>query len=86
MLKYLPKTSHSLQLLSYHTGGNLAMSITVTLIEMNKEDPTLPLPAMTTLIYPVLQMINFRLPSYQQNLQFLFPKLVAPKFWLAYIG
>ncbi|CAK8691558.1 unnamed protein product [Clavelina lepadiformis] len=77
---------NKLVLIGDSAGGNLAMSITVTLIEMNKEDPTLPLPAMTTLIYPVLQMINFRLPSYQQNLQFLFPKLVAPKFWLAYIG
>ncbi|CAK8691511.1 unnamed protein product [Clavelina lepadiformis] len=77
---------NKLVLIGDSAGGNLAMSITVSLIEMNKEDPTLPLPAMTTLIYPVLQMINFRLPSYQQNLQFMFSKSLIPKFWLTYIG
>uniref|UniRef100_H2YW22 Alpha/beta hydrolase fold-3 domain-containing protein n=1 Tax=Ciona savignyi TaxID=51511 RepID=H2YW22_CIOSA len=63
-------------------GGNLAMAVYIGLLQMN--DPTLQLPAMQVLIYPMLQMINFQTPSYSHG-DLMFSNNLAPKFLLAYI-
>ena len=70
----------------YFAGGNLALAVTLGLTKLHKKDGTLPMPAMTTLIYPALQMANYQLPSYQHNQPFMFYPSLIPKFWLAYIG
>ena len=62
------------------------MAITLELLKLHKIDSDIKSPAMTGLIYPVLQMANFRLPSYQQKEEFTFYRALIPKFWLAYIG
>uniref|UniRef100_H2XLT4 Alpha/beta hydrolase fold-3 domain-containing protein n=1 Tax=Ciona intestinalis TaxID=7719 RepID=H2XLT4_CIOIN len=67
-------------------GGNLAMAVYIGLIEMQASDPTVELPAMQALIYPILQMINYLTPSHVQNQKFMFSADLIPKFWLAYIG
>nr|XP_002125860.1 arylacetamide deacetylase isoform X3 [Ciona intestinalis] len=67
-------------------GGNLAMAVYIGLIEMQASDPTVELPAMQTLLYPILQTLNFMTPSYEQSREFMFNNNLLPKFWLAYIG
>ena len=62
------------------------MAVTMALLKLHQEDESVPIPAMTTLIYPVLQMANYQLPSYQQNQPFIFYPSLIPKFWLSYIG
>ena len=62
------------------------MAVSMELLKIKEKDDSIFQPAMTTLIYPVLQMANYLLPSRQQNAQFMFYNGLVPKFWLAYIG
>jgi len=69
-------------------GGNLALSITAALVKMNIEGHKAPIPIMQALVYPAVQMIDFRTSSYQHDFggHPLLSNMLMYKFWLSYSG
>lgn len=65
-------------------GGNLAVAVSLSLATRNEADIE---PCHMSLIYPLLQMSNFMLPSYRQNAKapLLTPEIVA-RFVVLYMG
>lgn len=67
-------------------GGNLALSVALKLMQMKEVGTSSFSPKMVSVAYPVLQMINFRLPSYSTNLAINGEQNGIPKAWLTYLG
>ncbi|XP_063298755.1 neutral cholesterol ester hydrolase 1 [Pelobates fuscus] len=65
-------------------GGNLAAAV----CQQIAGDPNLTIkPKLQALIYPVLQMLDFNTPSYQQNRDMpIVSRFVMIKFWLDYLN
>ncbi|KAM4695076.1 LOW QUALITY PROTEIN: neutral cholesterol ester hydrolase 1 [Discoglossus pictus] len=65
-------------------GGNLAAAVCQQLSEDNSLKTKVKLQA---LIYPVLQVLDFNTPSYQQNMNMpILSRFVMIKFWLDYLN
>ncbi|XP_075717738.1 neutral cholesterol ester hydrolase 1 [Rhinoderma darwinii] len=65
-------------------GGNLAAAVCQQLIQDENVTTKVKLQA---LIYPVLQIIDFNTPSYQQNMDMpILSRYVMIKFWLDYLN
>ena len=67
-------------------GGNLALSVTLEIIKMHEKDESIYLPKMLALVYPVVQMVNFQLPSYKAYFNHTVCSEMVPKAWLSYLG
>lgn len=70
----------------FAAGGNLAMSVTMELIKMSETSSEIQIPVMLTLINPMLQLVDFQLPSFRENSQYFFRNHFAERFWLSYLG
>nr|XP_033815186.1 neutral cholesterol ester hydrolase 1 isoform X2 [Geotrypetes seraphini] len=65
-------------------GGNLATAVCQQLIRDGNAINKIKLQA---LIYPVLQVLDFNTPSYQQNMDMpILPRFVMAKYWLHYLN
>lgn len=69
-------------------GGNLAMVMMIKLLSSSKKIDNLPKVKNMVLIYPALQAMNFKLPSYQQhrgpNVPTVLSSELMVKFYVAY--
>lgn len=67
-------------------GGNLAMAVTWELQSLYKSGKISYKPKMQVLVYPYLQVLNFKLPSHIRNKGFFVGTNLLQKCWLAYSG
>ncbi|XP_073531009.1 neutral cholesterol ester hydrolase 1 [Phyllobates terribilis] len=75
---------HRIALSGDSAGGNLAAAVCQQLIQDENVTTKVKLQA---LIYPVLQILDFNTPSYQQNMDMpILSRYVMIKFWLDYLN
>lgn len=67
-------------------GGNLAFAATAHLQRMYAGREIEYRPCMQVLVYPYLQMLDFRLPSHVMNARYFVSPTLIQKVWLAYAG
>lgn len=78
----------NITLMGDSAGGNLAMVMMIKLLSSSKKIDNLPKVKNMVLIYPALQAMNFKLPSYQQhrgpNVPTVLSSELMVKFYVAY--
>lgn len=78
----------NITLMGDSAGGNLAMVMMIKLLSPSKELENLPKVKNMVLVYPALQAVNFKLPSYKQHRGSNVPTMLSSelmvKFYVAY--